>query len=388
MWRTRDSPKDETGLVTAQNVFSSRGIVARVANEQTLYHINDAHGDVIGLWDEFNNPLDSVAYDPYGNRLSTELSVWDGNMLQVLQRKEEGVSSPFGYCGEYTDAETGFVYLRARYYDTQVGRFTQQDGWEFADLNDLLSLNLYVYCGNNPITFTDPSGHLKKGDNRFENNNPIVYQALLDLTKSWENLDALELGNPDIDIKALKAQVNNLANIIRAIGDQKIVATSAVTLLGRTVPLRATELVLFDYAPTAGWSAVAAGADATKISEYIYGDGYADGGNANAFRHALWNAEMVINCGGWFAETWANAHEFGAPDNFSSRTALNYTLMDLANNAKGRQVAKDLSNGSVSSAAYKIISLIDKGNLTKIVNGRLAKTDSTGKIPKWWEVYP
>jgi len=151
LWRTRDSPKDETGLVTAQNVFSSRGIVARVANEQTLYHIKDAHGDVIGLWDEFNRPLDSISYDPYGNQLSTELSVWDGNMLQVLQRKEEGVSSPFGYCGEYTDAETGFVYLRARYYDTQVGRFTQEDPIA-------AGLNWYAYCGNNPIMNVDPDG--------------------------------------------------------------------------------------------------------------------------------------------------------------------------------------------------------------------------------------
>ena len=156
MWRTRDSPKDETGLVTAQNVFSSRGIVARVANEQTLYHIKDAHGDVIGLWDEFNRPLDSISYDPYGNQLSTELSVWDGNMLQVLQRKEEGVSSPFGYCGEYTDAETGFVYLRARYYDSQAGRFISEDPIRSG-------LNWYAYAANNPVRYIDPSGLVEVG---------------------------------------------------------------------------------------------------------------------------------------------------------------------------------------------------------------------------------
>ena len=31
------------------------------------------------------------------------------------------------YCGEYFDNETGTYYLRARYYDPAIGRFTQQD---------------------------------------------------------------------------------------------------------------------------------------------------------------------------------------------------------------------------------------------------------------------
>jgi len=33
----------------------------------------------------------------------------------------------FGFTGEQTDSETGFVYLRARHYDPATGRFLQQD---------------------------------------------------------------------------------------------------------------------------------------------------------------------------------------------------------------------------------------------------------------------
>ncbi|MBQ3055518.1 MAG: DUF4329 domain-containing protein [Oscillospiraceae bacterium] len=65
-------------------------------------------------------------------------------------------ANPLGYCGEYRDAETGFIYLRARYYDPNLGRFTTED-----PARD--GLNWYVYCNNNPINYVDPWG-LAPGD--------------------------------------------------------------------------------------------------------------------------------------------------------------------------------------------------------------------------------
>lgn len=35
----------------------------------------------------------------------------------------------------------------------------QQDGWQYTDVNDPLSLNLYTYCWNNPGNLADPDGH-------------------------------------------------------------------------------------------------------------------------------------------------------------------------------------------------------------------------------------
>lgn len=59
---------------------------------------------------------------------------------------------------EYFDAETGTIYLRARYYSPTTGRFVQRD--RFAGRKtDPLSLNRYTYCRNNPIIFIDPSGY-------------------------------------------------------------------------------------------------------------------------------------------------------------------------------------------------------------------------------------
>jgi RHS repeat-associated protein len=57
-------------------------------------------------------------------------------------------------------ATTGLDYAINRHYDSQQGRFTQVDpiGAGATDLNDPQSLNLYAYCGNDPVNYTDPSG--------------------------------------------------------------------------------------------------------------------------------------------------------------------------------------------------------------------------------------
>ena len=59
--------------------------------------------------------------------------------------------NPFRYCGEYYDKETQTIYLRARYYDSTTGRFTQED-----PIRD--GYNWYSYCNNNPVIFADPMG--------------------------------------------------------------------------------------------------------------------------------------------------------------------------------------------------------------------------------------
>ncbi len=59
--------------------------------------------------------------------------------------------NPFGYCGEYFDAETDLVYLRNRYYDPEMHRFITEDPAKDG-------VNWYAYCNGNPVMFTDPWG--------------------------------------------------------------------------------------------------------------------------------------------------------------------------------------------------------------------------------------
>lgn len=69
-------------------------------------------------------------------------------------------ANPFRYCGEYYDKQTKTLYLRARYYDSNTGRFTAED-----PIKD--GSNWYSYCGGNPVNFVDPLGLIRCDGNGF-----------------------------------------------------------------------------------------------------------------------------------------------------------------------------------------------------------------------------
>jgi len=61
--------------------------------------------------------------------------------------------NPYMFTGRRFDIETGLYYYRARYYNPHIGRFMQTDPVGYDD-----GINWYLYCGNNPLGMTDPSG--------------------------------------------------------------------------------------------------------------------------------------------------------------------------------------------------------------------------------------
>jgi RHS repeat-associated protein len=62
-----------------------------------------------------------------------------------------------GFIGERHDAETGFLYLNARYYDPALGRFISPDWWDPNQPG--VGMNRYTYSDNDPINKSDQNGH-------------------------------------------------------------------------------------------------------------------------------------------------------------------------------------------------------------------------------------
>ncbi len=113
------------------------------AGANKRYSLFNGHGDVTGLTDATGNVIKSYEYDAFG----------------MEKNPDPNDTNVFRYCGEYFDKETGTIYLRARYYDPEIGRFISEDSYLGKD-RDPLSLNLYTYCQNDPIQYYDPSGHV------------------------------------------------------------------------------------------------------------------------------------------------------------------------------------------------------------------------------------
>jgi RHS repeat-associated protein len=78
---------------------------------------------------------------------------------QILADTNPGFQ-PFGYAGGLYDRDTGFVRFGARDYDARTGRWTAKEPLGFNGGDS----NLYVYVGNDPVNWVDPSGLTKLRD--------------------------------------------------------------------------------------------------------------------------------------------------------------------------------------------------------------------------------
>ena len=128
------------------------------ADKQFDYYLyeKDVFGNIIAIYNASGTKVASYCYDAWGN--CTVLTNTNGI----------GTMNPFRYRGYYLDTETNLYYLQSRYYDSYVGRFINaDDAGNLGIGNELLSYNLFGYCGNNPVMGYDPTGTWPKWLDKF-----------------------------------------------------------------------------------------------------------------------------------------------------------------------------------------------------------------------------
>jgi RHS repeat-associated protein len=111
-------------------------------DELKYYTVTDTQGTVYKLLDSTGSTVASYTYDPFGNRLTNSAPT---------------IYNPIGFAGTYYDYESGLYFAQSRYLDPVTSRFTTKDSYR-GDLGSHISQNRYIYCVQNPTSFTDPSG--------------------------------------------------------------------------------------------------------------------------------------------------------------------------------------------------------------------------------------
>ena len=167
-------------------------LIARNTDAVRMYYhyASDEMGSTTHILDEAGQVLNRYEYDAWGN----------------VTEQEEAVPNRFKFTGQQFDSVTQQYYLRARFYNPVIARFTQEDTYRGA------GLNLYSYCLNNPIYYDDPSGNQP---NCVKN----AAQALIDqgvpaelaYRQAYADLLNQQLHNPDLSSSQRQAILDKLS---------------------------------------------------------------------------------------------------------------------------------------------------------------------------------
>jgi RHS repeat-associated protein len=105
------------------------------AAETPTYLHRDQQGSVRLVTGAAGTTTGSITFDAYGNKVEST-----------------GTNSPLGYDGQYTNADTGLIYMRARSYDPATAQFLGID--PLVETTE----TPYGYAADDPLTFGDPTG--------------------------------------------------------------------------------------------------------------------------------------------------------------------------------------------------------------------------------------
>jgi len=157
-------------------------------SEVRYYYHYDGCGNVIALSNTAGQIVEAYSYDHFGSPTVMTGPGADGDWATYGDNPTASpvasqLDNPWMFTGRQYDPETSLYYYRARYYHPALGRFLQTDPIGYAT-----GLNLYTYCGNNAVNWTDPYGlygwssNLGIGDNILAN----IYEGVGDAIGGYE----------------------------------------------------------------------------------------------------------------------------------------------------------------------------------------------------------
>jgi RHS repeat-associated protein len=118
-------------------VYGPEGLpIEQIASETPTYLHHDQQGSTRLLTAQAGTTSGAYTFTPYG----------------AISSHTGTATTPLGYDGQYTSADTGLIYLRARTYDPATAQFLS------VDPRIGLSGEAYGYAADNPVNRGDPTG--------------------------------------------------------------------------------------------------------------------------------------------------------------------------------------------------------------------------------------
>ncbi len=153
-----------------------------ISNSSAVYYHQDQQGSTRAVTDQGGNLLSTYTTDAFGNPTASS-----------------GIAqTPLRYDGQYRDNETGFSYLRARYYDASTAQFLNRDPI------DALTRSAYGYAEGDPLNGDDPTGLCKhhKGIGGWFRD------------KACQAGNTLDLGSPDNPLRKAAENGSGVSTVI------------------------------------------------------------------------------------------------------------------------------------------------------------------------------
>jgi RHS repeat-associated protein len=154
--------KTSTGLIEFRHYIEAAGEVVSIfttwsnSNERTEYLHRDHLGSIVALTGSAGGVVERYAFDPWGKR--RDASAWAASAPGSFIFPGFFDRLSRGFTGHEQLDHLGLIHMNGRVYDPEIGRFLTADPFtQFPQSTQ--GLNRYSYVGNNPLTYTDPSGH-------------------------------------------------------------------------------------------------------------------------------------------------------------------------------------------------------------------------------------
>jgi RHS repeat-associated protein len=159
-------PLDTTSPLKKVNLYghdliSSEERGTGVSPVSSIFYSYDGLGSVRSISNSTGDLQETYDYDAYGTLIGlAKRNTTTGHLESFnLSSTIPNLQSDYLYTGEQWDADLGMYFLRARYLNTNTGRFHTQDTYEGRN-SEPLTLHKYLYANGNPAMFTDPTGNM------------------------------------------------------------------------------------------------------------------------------------------------------------------------------------------------------------------------------------